>query len=263
MALTKGIHPPPPANEGGPGGSEAQQPRGKRPSRSAAGAGAVRDEASARTSRSTSGPAEKVPTFDLHHPTVEDWQSQTSATLEQYYAQAESDFFRIVDDYLVQANLAAERYKQFSRSHARWRLWTIIATGALAAINVCAAFDILNIPLNADESITLPKVLNAVAALYAGCLTVFGNVENFFNKGEKAAGFRESRDLLLNLYREYCFDWFYYVEAYGKTPRACVNAGRLYQQLVDRDQELRQKLKQLTEVQGRSAGETGTPRTGH
>ena len=77
--------------------------------------------------------------------------------------------------------------------------------------------------------------MNAIAALFAGGLTVAGNVENFFNKGEKAAGFRESRDLLLNRYREYCFKWLFYVEAYGKTGKACMNAGRLYRQLVGSD----------------------------
>jgi hypothetical protein len=75
-------------------------------------------------------------------------------------------------------------------------------------------------------------------------------VENFFNRGEQAAGFRETRDLLLSRYREYSSKWLYYVEAYGKTPTACINAGQLYRQLVESDQELRQKIKQLTEVQG-------------
>jgi len=105
--------------------------------------------------------------------------------------------------------------------------------------------------------VTLPAVLSAIAALYAGGLTVAGTVENFLNKGEKAAGFRESHELLLSRYYHYCFKWFYYVESYGKTGIACMNAGRLYRQLVDTDHELRQKLKQLTEVQGRGAGQPG------
>jgi hypothetical protein len=105
---------------------------------------------------------------------------------------------------------------------------------------------------------TYPIALNAIAALYAGFLTVAGNVGNFLNSGEKAQGFRESRDLLLDLYREYCFKWFYYVDAYGSnSAMACFNAGRLYRQLVDTDRGLRQKLKQLTAVQGRSVGEGG------
>jgi hypothetical protein len=112
-----------------------------------------------------------------------------------------------VNDYLEQANLATQRYKEFSTSHNRWRFWTIMGTGGLAVINVCAAFQFFDVIVWGQTK--LPTLLNAIAALFAGGLTVAGNVENFFNKGEKAAGFRESRDLLLSRYREYCFKWFF------------------------------------------------------
>jgi len=194
--------------------------------------------------------------YDLVQPTAEDWTSQGPEIIEQYYAQTYSDFFGIVEDYLNQANLAANLYRSSVLSYRRWRFWTIIATGMLAAINVCAALDLLKISL--WGGITLPALLNAVAALYAARLTVAGNVENFFNRGEQAVGFRETRDLLLSRYREYSAKWVYYVEAYGKTPMACLNAGRLYRQLVDSDQELRQKLKQLTEVRGKEKAKPST-----
>jgi hypothetical protein len=166
----------------------------------------------------------------------------------RYYDQTELDFFAIVNDYLNQANWAAERYRSSLLSHRRWRFWVIIATGILTAINVCAALALLKKPFWGE--ISPAALLSVVAALYAAGLTVAGNVENFFNRVEEAAGFREMRDLLLNRYREYRSKWLYYVEAYGKTPAACVNAGQLYCQLVDSDQELRQKIKQLTEVRG-------------
>jgi hypothetical protein len=186
---------------------------------------------------------------DLVQPSTEDWKSQGPKVREQCYAQIESDFFGIVNDYLEQANVATDQYKSASLSHRRWRFWTIIATGILAAINVCAALDLLQTPV--WGGIHLHTLLNVVAAVYAGGLTVAGNVESFLNQSEQAAGFRESRDILLNRYREYSAKWVYYVEAYGKTPTACMNAGRLYRQLVGVDQELRQKLKQLTEVKQR------------
>jgi hypothetical protein len=62
----------------------------------------------------------------------------------------------------------------------------------LAAINVCAALELLKISL---WNTSLSAILSGVAALYAAGLTVAGNVENFFNRGEQAAGFRETRDL--------------------------------------------------------------------
>jgi len=184
--------------------------------------------------------------YNLVQPSLEDWESQDPQTVEQYYAQTESDFLSIVDSYRQQANDAVAAYRDAARSHGRWRFWMIIATGILALINVLAAVQLLK-----DGPQWIPALLSAAAAVYAGCITVAGNVENLLNWSERAAGFRESRELLLSQFREYSSKWVYYVEAYGKTPRACVNAGQLYRELVDSDQGLRQKLKQLTEVQGR------------
>jgi hypothetical protein len=124
----------------------------------------------------------------------------------------------------------------------------IVATGGLAAINAIAAFELIGKAPSLFSDVTIPAILSAFAALYAGCLTIANNVENLFNKGQKAAGFRESRELLLTAYREYYFRWVYFVESFGNTHKSYVNAGRLYHQLVDFDRELRGKLKQLTEV---------------
>jgi hypothetical protein len=190
----------------------------------------------------------KQVSYHLVQPSAEDWKNQEPEVTARYYDQTELDFFAIVNDYLNQANWAAERYRSSLLSHRRWRFWIIIATGILTAINVCAALALLEKPFWGE--ISPAAFLSVVAALYAAGLTVAGNVESFFNRVEEAAGFREMRDLLLNRYREYRSKWLYYVEAYGKTPAACVNAGQLYCQLVDSDQELRQKIKQLTEVRG-------------
>jgi len=218
-----------------------------------------------RPRRFTTAPSRQKPRFaegskqvsyHLVQPSPEDWKNQKPEVIAQYYTQTESDFFGIVNDYLSQANLATNLYRRSSLSLRRWRFWIIIATGMLAAINVCAALELLKIPHWGETS--LSTILTGVAALYAAGLTVAGNVENFFNRGEQAAGFRETRDLLLSRYREYSSKWLYYVEAYGKTPTACINAGQLYHQLVDSDQELRQKIKHLTEVQGPTGSKPST-----
>jgi len=185
--------------------------------------------------------------YNLVQPSLEDWQSQDPQTIETYYEQTEAEFFNIVDSYRLQANEAVAYYRDAVRSHVRWRFWMIIAIGILALINVLATLQFLN-----EKSPSwIPALLSAVAAVYAGCLAVAGNLESFFNWFDRAAAFREQRELLLNRFREYSSKWVYYVQAYGKTPKACVNAGQLYRELVDSDQVLRQKLKDLTEVQGR------------
>jgi hypothetical protein len=82
----------------------------------------------------------------LAQPSPEDWKNQKPEVIAQYYAQTESDFFGIVNDYLSQANSATNFYRRSSLSHRRWRFWIIIATGMLAAINVCAALELLKTP---------------------------------------------------------------------------------------------------------------------
>src|SRR5262249_15206295 len=64
-------------------------------------------------------------------------------------------------------------------------------------------------------------------------------------KADEASTWRDQRELLLNHYREYSSKWVNYVEAFGETPTAYSNAGRLYKELVDSDQVLRQQLRQL------------------
>jgi len=186
-------------------------------------------------------------TYNLVQPSLEDWQSQDPQTIETYYEQTEAEFFNIVDSYRLQANEAVAFYRDAVQSHVRWRFWMIIAIGILALINVLATLQFLS----EKSPAWIPALLSAVAAVYAGCLAVAGNVESFYNWLDRADTFREQRELLLNRFREYTSKWVYYVQAYGKTPKACVNAGQLYRELVDSDQDLRQKLKQLTEVPGR------------
>jgi len=189
----------------------------------------------------------------LIQPSLDDWERQDPQTIAQYYAQTESDFFSIVDSYRQLANEAVANYRDAARSHGRWRFWMIIAGGILTLINVLAAVQLLK----ETGPQWIPTLLSAVAAVYAACLTVAGNVEYFYNWLDRAAGFRESRELLVNQFREYSSKWVYYVEAYGKTPKACANAGLLYRELVDSDQDLRLKLKELTEVQERGKPSNG------
>ena len=179
---------------------------------------------------------------EVVEPSQEFWEKQEPASVADYLKKTASDFFDILDDYREEANKAADKYWKSSRSHARWRVSIIVATGVLAAINGGAAL----IPLWGGT--TLSTSISALAALCAAALAVAANIENFLSNGQKAANFRESRELLLGRHREYYFKWLYYVEAYGESPMACVNAGRLYCGLVNSDQELRQTLKELANV---------------
>jgi hypothetical protein len=193
--------------------------------------------------------------YHLVEPSLEYWKNQGSEVIAQYYENTKAEFVYIVEDYLGQANEAARFYKSYWVSYRRWRFWIIIATGMLAAISVCATLSLLKeVPPFWGGTTTVSALLSGLTALYAAGLTVAGNVESFCNSAEHAARFREMRDLLLSRYREYSSKWLSYVEAYGKTSTACMNAGQLYRQLVEADHELRQKIKELTDVQGPKGG---------
>jgi hypothetical protein len=163
----------------------------------------------------------------------------------------------MIDEFRTHANMAGEQFKESSTRHEKWRKWSIIAGGGLATLNGFAAFELVGkvkfTIVTGSDPVALASFLSAFAAIYAVMLTILGNLENFFNGGEKAAGFRQSRDLFLTTYRVYLQKWLEYVEAFGYSARACVNAARLYRELVRTDENLRSAVKESTEIQPRNA----------
>jgi len=236
-----------------------------------AGSGSSNRDGSTATGEVPGGPEQKSPLTggpageamrdpqpeNLTEPDDTSWGSQPPQYMALYLGQLKADYFAIVEDYVAQADRAVEQYRVLMASNLRWRRSMIIATGMLAAINVCAALNLLNLDIPFGSSanpykLSIPAVLNAIAALYAGALTVAGNIENLGRKAEKAIGFREARDLLLDQYWDYYFKWYRYAEPYGVSATACVNASRLCKQLIESDSALRKRLKQLTETPAQS-----------
>jgi len=197
----------------------------------------------------------------LDHTEVQ-WEAAGQELRAAFIEHVGTDYLAILNEFMDYADAATDNYRRLSSVNAKWRKWTIIATGGLAAVNSIAAFDLVGkITLSEPNNrITVPAMLSAMAALYAVALTVAGNLENFFNAGEKAAGFRESRELFITTYRAYVWRWKVQVEAFGATGKACVNAARLYGRLIRTDRELRVKVKELTETQAsRAVPKDGTP----
>jgi hypothetical protein len=229
----------PNGNSGKPGGRQAKPP--------------PRD---ARTKFS-----DYVEDIKIEQPKEQDFLNQTEEELQRFLNQSRTDFFTVIEEFRTHANIAGTQFKNSSDRHEKWRKWSIIATGGLAALNGFAAFELIGkvkfSVVNGTDPIALASLLSAFAAIYAVILTILGNLENFFNAGEKAAGFRQSRDLFLTTYRVYLQKWLEYVEAFGYSPRACVNAARLYRELVRTDENLRNTVKELTEIQPRNTKAVG------
>jgi len=189
---------------------------------------------------------------DLVEASLDDWEKQSPEVREGYYKQTGADFFAIVDSYREEQNSATARSLKASRSSRRWQIGLTIATGLMTIINGFVAL----IKVGDSNWAWVPEAwawvpaalataMPAVAVLYAGCLTIAQNVERSLKKADEASTWRDQRELLLNQYREYSSKWVNYVEAFGETPTAYRNAGRLYKELVDSDQVLRQKLRQV------------------
>jgi hypothetical protein len=184
----------------------------------------------------------KLSRDDLVEASPDDWEKQSPEVREGYYKQTKAEFFAIVYSYLEDLNSATVRSLKASRSSRRWQIGLTIATGLMTIMN---GFVALKDPPWAWVPAALATAMPAVAVLYAGCLTIAQNVERSLKKADEASKWRDQRELLLNQYREYSSKWVNYVEAFGETPTAYRNAGRLYKELVDSDQILREQLRQL------------------
>jgi len=185
---------------------------------------------------------------EVVEPSQEFWEKQEPASIADYLKKTASDFFDILDDYREEANKAADKYwKRFEITRAlacinyrgdrcpggdQWRRGTDSALGRHNSfhIDLCLGCALRRSPRGCCQHRKLPQ------------------------QRQQATNFRESRELLLSRHREYYLKWLYYIEAYGESPMACVNAGRLYCGLVNSDQELRQTLKELAKVRHANDG---------
>ncbi len=189
----------------------------------------------------------KLSRDDLVEASLDDWDKQSPEVRDGYYEQTKAEFFAIVNSYLEDLNSATLRSLKASRSSRRWQIGLTIATGLMTIMNGFVALKDFKWPW---VPAALAMAMPAVPMLYAGCLTIAQNVERSLKKADEALKWRDQRELLLDQYREYSSKWVNYVEAFGETPTAYRNAGRLYKELVDSDQILREQLRQLKTVKG-------------
>jgi hypothetical protein len=160
-------------------------------------------------------------------------------------SQVEAVYLSVLDEFFEESNSCVNVVQTSSRSHGRWRHLLIILTGGLAILNLLAAYK-----WSADAGVSgfLAAHLSLFAAIYAGTLAVVTNLESYHNFLGRAQAHRESREIFLDSYREFEMLWHIRVRPHGYRPEACVNAASLYRALVQRDRELRGKLRELTET---------------
>jgi hypothetical protein len=184
----------------------------------------------------------------LIHIELKEWTSIISDVRKQQLEALDDRYHGILTELYDSANVSVDRYQSFSKAHANWRRTLIIGTGLLAVVNLFAANKYIQ-----DHT---HNVVAVCAATFSVLLAILANLESFSNSHEKAQAYRESRELFLDVAREFDRRWDIYVRPLGESPEACVNAAELYRQVLVRDRELRAKLKELTKTEARAPRRT-------
>jgi hypothetical protein len=179
---------------------------------------------------------------------LEYWASLDDESREQCYDQLATYYGGLLEEFRVSANQSVAQYLGFSRLGQRWRLWLIVLTGLLALLNVLAT----SWP-DALDGKDVRGYISFAAAIYAVLLALGTNLESYSNFADKKLGARDSRELYLDAYREFEMLRLTHVYPFGYSPQGCFNFHLLYRQLVEKDVELRRKLKQLSETNERGA----------
>ena len=171
------------------------------------------------------------------------WNSRPPEERVEYLKQLDAIYKALLNEFLTSANLCVRMHRKLARRHRFWRIGLITITGGLAILNLLAALSPSPDPLWWSKNILIIS-----AAIYAAILTLFSNLENFNNFLERSQAFRESREIYLTAYREFERRWHVYVRPFGDGAEACVNATVLYREVVERDESLRSKFKEITET---------------
>jgi hypothetical protein len=171
------------------------------------------------------------------------WISVSSEVRIEQVSLLDQRYHQLLDEIYDSANLCVDRHQSLSLLHSLWRKIVIIGTGTVAIVNVLAAYK--------TSGHNLFEHGPLIAAILAGTLVILVNLESFLNARERAQAYRESRELFLDVAREFDRRWDIYVRPMSEHPEACLNASELYRQLVAKDRELRAKFKELTKTESK------------
>ena len=178
---------------------------------------------------------------ELAEQTEEFWANQSQKDRRHYYSQIDLNYHTIADEFFKLADMSVDRFSEFTKSHITWRRWVTILTGGLVILNLIAAYTV-------GSTNPWLKHLPLVAAIFAAIISIYCNLENLYKYAERAQAYREVREILLSAAREYEMLWHVYVRPFSDSPMACVNAAKIYRQIVEKDQEIRGQAKELTKI---------------
>lgn len=163
------------------------------------------------------------------------WEALDPEQRERFLTRTQEEYQYLVNELFQSSNDCVTKFQRYLRLHVRWRWTVIICTGVIALLNVGVSF--------AGAGL---KWLSLVTSLFAVAVTVLATLEGFTNAAERAHAYRESREIFIDIGRDFAAGWETYVNPLEQSAEACSNAAELHRRLIAADSEVRSRFKDLT-----------------
>lgn len=185
-------------------------------------------------SESARAPASRAPSATAGLQPIK-WEALDPQQRERFLTRTQEEYQYLVNELFQTSNDCVTKFQRNLRLHVRWRWTVIICTGVIALLNVGVSF--------AGASV---KWLSLVTSLFAVAVTVLATLEGFTNAAERAQAYRESREIFIDIGRDFAAGWETYVNPLEQSAEACSNAAELHHRLIAADSEVRSRFKDLT-----------------
>ena len=170
---------------------------------------------------------------------------------QEFIERTFADYQGLIREIVDTSNRCVSKYEQFMQMHTVWRWIVIVSTGTIALVNILATHLHSEVPPSRWST-----GVGVGASIFAVMVTIVATLEGFTNAAERAQGYRESREMFVDVRREFVAAWETYVLPLKDSPEACTNAAELHRRLIAADRELRARFKNLTMARQEHGGKT-------
>jgi hypothetical protein len=168
------------------------------------------------------------------------WAERPVEERRKYLERTLTEYTGLVNELTDSSNSCLDKYEHFVKSHVVWRWAVILSTGTIALLNILVTHS------SASPGSIWSARLSLGASAFAVCVTILATLEGFTNAAERAQGYRESREMFVDVSRDFAAAWETYVSPLQDSAEACANAWELHKRLIAADRELRARFKNLT-----------------
>jgi len=169
------------------------------------------------------------------------WSGMSLEKQKEFVEKTYQEFLSLIEEIVASSDRCADKYEHFMREHVVWRWTVILSTGVIALLNILVSH--ASAP---GSKSNWGEPLSLAASVWAVVVTIVATLEGFTNAADRAQGYRESREIFVDVSREFTAAWDTFVEPLRDSPEACANASELLRRLIAADHELRARFKNLT-----------------